>query len=126
MELLHIALVNSSEENSDLFYKDLLGCEKKSPRRVPAALMKRLFNQDEAATIINYVHKDGLVFEIFIMAVRELSAVSHACLTIKDRDVFLVTCEKMNIPIRRFEKDDGDSIVFIADYDNNLFEIKEI
>jgi hypothetical protein len=125
MKLLHIALVNSSEKNSDLFYKNLLGCEKKPPRRVPAALMKSLFNLDEVTTIINYVHKDGLVFEVFIMGVRELTPVSHACLTVKDLDGFLNTCKKMNIPIRCFEKDDGGSIVFIEDYDNNLFEIKE-
>ncbi len=124
MELLHIALVNSSEKNSDLFYKDLLGCEKKPPRQVPATLMKSLFNQDEVATIINYVHKDGLVFEVFIMAVRELTPVSHACLKVKAHDGFLTTCKKMNISIRRFVKDDGDSIVFIEDFDQNLFEIK--
>ena len=125
MELLHIALVSSSEAHSDMFYKDLLGCEKKPPRQVPASLMQQLFNLDEAATIINYVGKDGPVFEVFVMSVKEHAPVSHACLTVKDRDVFLTTCEKMNVPVRRFVKEDGGSIVFIVDFDLNLFEIKE-
>ena len=124
MELLHIALINASEQNSDLFYKNLLGCEKKQPRPVPATLMKPLFNLDKGATIINYVHENGLVFEVFIMDVSEHAPVSHACLKVKDRDGFLATCEKKNISIRRFVKDDGGFIVFIEDFDQNLFEIK--
>ena len=125
MELLHTALVNTSEENSDRFYRDVLGCEKKPPRLVPADLIKQLFDLDEAATIINYVHNDNLVFEVFIAAVHEHIPVSHVCLSVENQAAFLDNCEKSGIPIRRFVKEDGGSIVFIADYDNNLFEIKE-
>lgn len=124
MELLHIGLINSSEENSDRFYKDLLGCERKQPRQIPAALMNALFNLNKSATLINYIHKNGLVFEIFIMDAREHTPVSHACLKVEDRDDFLTICKNMNIPVRRFQKDDGGSIVFIEDFDHNLFEIK--
>ena len=125
MELLHLALVNTSEENSDRFYIDILGCEKKPPKHAPADLMRQLFNLDQAAAIINYVHKDGLVFEIFVTVADEHAPLSHACLSVENRAVFLNNCEKSGVPIRRFLKEDGSRIVFIEDYDRNLFEIKE-
>ena len=125
MELLHLALVNTSEKKSDRFYKDLLGCEKKPSKQVTSDLMKQLFDLDVAAAIINYVYKDGLVFEIFIVPAEEHRPLSHACLSVENRAVFLNNCAKAGVPIRRFVKEDGGSIVFIEDYDNNLFEIKE-
>lgn len=126
MKLHHIALVSSSEERSDRFYAEVLGLEKKQVRKAPASLMKQLFNLEEEATFINYVGDNGLFFEIFVVRFRESVPLSHCCLAVNDRDAFLTTCEKMSVPIRRFVKKDGGSVVFVEDYDHNLFEIKEM
>ena len=54
MILRHAALRCSSEENSDKFYKDLLGLDKSEPKTLPQALSKAIFNLDSEMEIINY------------------------------------------------------------------------
>jgi catechol 2,3-dioxygenase-like lactoylglutathione lyase family enzyme len=124
MRLHHIALVSSSEENSDRFYRDLLGLEKKDARTVPAEKMAQIFNISEEARLINYGGGNGPLFEIFVTPVRENVPVSHSCLTVDDREAFLEKCRKMDVPVRRIPRGDGTFIAFISDCDNNLFEIK--
>lgn len=124
MRLHHVALVNSSEEKSDWFYKDVLGLEKKPARRVPAEQIKKIFKINEEARLINYIGDNGLVFEIFVTRVTEEVPISHCCLMADNRDALLDRCEKMNVTIHRIARDDGTFLVFIKDGDNNLFEIK--
>jgi catechol 2,3-dioxygenase-like lactoylglutathione lyase family enzyme len=124
MKLHHIALVSSSEEKSDWFYRDVLGLEKKSARQIPADLMTQIFNIDKEARLINYSGSNGLLFEIFVTPVRENVPVSHACLIVDDREAFLENCQQMDVPVHRIPRGDGTFIVFVNDGDDNLFEIK--
>jgi len=124
MRLHHVALVNSSEEKSDWFYKDVLGLEKKQARQIPAEQIKKIFNIEEGARLILYAGENGLLFEIFVTRVKENNPVSHCCLAVDNRDAFLENCERMNVTIRRIPRPDGSFLVFIEDGDRNLFEIK--
>ena len=54
MILRHVALVCSSEKNSDRFFKDLLGLEKVEPKILARSLSMAIFNVDAELLMINY------------------------------------------------------------------------
>ena len=125
MNLRHVALICSSEENADEFFGNLLGLKKSEPKTIPPALSKALFDIDSELKVMNYVN-DHIQFEIFIDShdqskVRQLE---HVCLEVDDLPVFLQRCRRLNVKILQVPK--GDSLLtFIRDFDNNLFELKE-
>ncbi len=125
MFLNHVALVCSSEEKSDGFYKDVLGLEKLQSKVVSSDLSKKIFDLDNEYQVINY-GDENIRFEIFISEKSDFveKRLSHVCLNIKNMSLFLKKCEENQVEISKIPK--GENIlVFIKDYDDNLFEIKE-
>ena len=91
---------------------------------LPKDLSKQLFKVDSEIQIINY-GDDKLGFEIFIFDQKQGSAskIEHICLEVEDRHAFLEKCRSQEIEILQVPKGDG-FVVFVQDYDGNLFEIK--
>jgi catechol 2,3-dioxygenase-like lactoylglutathione lyase family enzyme len=125
MLLKHVALVCGSEKNSDKFYRDLLGLEKQNPKILSRALSQQIFNDDAEYKIINYM-AGGVHVEIFLSdhGVQDRTKIAHICLEVANLPEFLQKCHSMGIHVRQIPKGEG-SIIFIADFDGNLFEIKE-
>lgn len=126
MRIKHIGLVSSSEDKSDLFYKNLLGLKKLGTRSVPASLMGRIFDINTECKIVNYAD-DVLFFEIFIFPESAIQTrrIDHVCLEVDRLQPFLDHCRKLNIHILQIPKDDGTDLIFIKDFDGNRFEIKK-
>jgi catechol 2,3-dioxygenase-like lactoylglutathione lyase family enzyme len=125
MLLKHVALVCSSENNSDKFYQDLLGLEKKDTKVLPKTLSRQIFNLDAEYTIVNYAD-NTTHFEIFLgkQGGAHQSGLAHICLEVDDFSEFLKRCRSMGTYTRQIPKGNG-VITFITDFDGNLFEIKE-
>ncbi len=125
MILKHVALVCSSEQNSDKFYEQLLGLTKINSKILPRELSRQIFDLDSELQIINYAD-DTIRFEIFInsKASIDVKRIEHVCLEIEDMAAFIKKCSSMGVKILQIPK--GDKLlVFIEDYDGNLFELKQ-
>ena len=124
MNLRHVALACSSEENSDKFYKSLLGLQKSEPKTISASLSKALFDINSELKIINYCN-EYLQFEIFLTGRNKSSVkrIEHVCLEVHDLATFLEKCRRLQVKIVQVSRE-GKLITFIADEDGNLFEIK--
>jgi catechol 2,3-dioxygenase-like lactoylglutathione lyase family enzyme len=125
MDIRHVGLRASSEENADQFFKDLLGLKKQVPKTLPAALAQALFHVDADLKVINYGNEHAH-FEIFIYSPDQAPArpIEHVCLEVDDLPEFLQRCRGLNVNILRVPKGEG-WLTFISDSDNNLFEIRE-
>lgn len=129
MNLHHVGLTASSEENADRFYGELLGLRKLEPKTLPASLSRALFDIDADLTMVNYVG-DAAHFEIFIVPVdiipretRDTQGVAHSCLAVDDLGGFLERCRAAKADVKQVPK--GNSVItFVQDHDGNLFEIK--
>ena len=125
MILRHVALVCSSEKNSDRFFKNLLGLEKSKPKILARPLSKAIFNVDAELLMINY-RGEKIHFEIFIadQSVNRLKQIGHVCLEVQDLNAFLKQCHHLEIEVMQVPKGDR-TLTFIRDDDGNLFEIKQ-
>jgi catechol 2,3-dioxygenase-like lactoylglutathione lyase family enzyme len=124
MDLKHVALTSSSEENADAFYAELLGLTKSDPKTLPGELSKAIFDVDNELVMINY-RDESVHFEIFVPGSGGGNSrqIAHTCLRVYDLEVFLEKCQGLNIDVSRIPKGDKD-LIFIKDFDGNLFEIK--
>ena len=125
MLLRHAAFVCSSEKNSDIFYKGLLGLKKSEPKTLPRALSKAIFGVDSELQIINYLD-ENVHFEIFITGhpMNSGAQIEHVCLEVQDLQSFLKKCDDLGIDVSQIPKGDR-TLTFIRDFDGNLFEIKQ-
>ena len=124
MDLVHIGLVSTSESHADRFFGQLLGLEKTKTSQLPAAISAGLFGVDQDIGI-GYYGNDSMVFEVFFTGWHEPKdrKISHTCIQVADLDAFLSKCESMDYEVRRVPKGEKE-VVFIADHDGNLFEVK--
>ncbi|MBL7181013.1 MAG: VOC family protein [Desulfobacterales bacterium] len=128
MILKHVALVCTSEDNSDRFYEHLLGLTKISSKFLSKKLSEQIFDIDSEYKIVNYAN-DSVRFEIFIriqgncVERKDYKTVEHVCIEVEGLvAVFLAKCRMLGIKVLQIPK--GDKIVtLIRDYDGNLFEI---
>ena len=125
MILRHVALTCSSEENSDRFFKKLLGLEKSEPKILSGSLAKAIFNIEAELMMINY-RSQKLHFEIFIAGDSEKSIkdIAHVCLEVQDLETLLKKCRHLDVEVYRIPKGER-TLTFIRDYDGNLFELKQ-
>jgi catechol 2,3-dioxygenase-like lactoylglutathione lyase family enzyme len=125
MRLHHVGLVCSSEERADRFYEGILGLAKIKTSELPEDVTERIFHSAQRCLMIFYGN-DGLAVEVFVpekSPVRK-GTFEHLCLEVREREAFLETCKENGLDVRRIAR--GDTfLAFVADFDGNLFEIKE-
>jgi catechol 2,3-dioxygenase-like lactoylglutathione lyase family enzyme len=113
MRIGHVALVSSSEEKANRFYRDVLGLRELRSTVIPASLSKSLFGIDQEFKVIDFGN-DQIKFELFIAnneGVFPLRKLDHICLEVEDREAFLKRCKGMGFEILQVPK--GDSLVVL-------------
>ena len=125
MLLNHVALVSSSEENSDLFFRDLLGLKKMGPKTVPSELARKLFGLNEEYRVIDYGN-EKFKFEVFLArpGLPDNKRLDHVCLEVRDRPALLSKAADLGLEIIQAPKGEA-LVVFLKDFDGNLYEIKD-
>jgi catechol 2,3-dioxygenase-like lactoylglutathione lyase family enzyme len=125
MRLNHVALVCSSEQGTNDFYRGVLGLRRIKSSILSKDLAGQIFGIDREYRIVVYGN-DQFTAEIFLTdhPPGPSTGLEHVCLEVKDREGFVRKCEALHVEVNRIPK--GDTLLtFVKDYDGNLFEIKE-
>ncbi len=125
MDLIHVGLACSSEENANHFFGYLLGLPMTRRSSLPEDLAIRLFGIEERCEIL-YFGNDAIMFEIFLTGWAEQTPrkVSHACIEVENREELLERAATSGYEVREAPRQD-ESVFFLSDRDGNLFEVKE-
>lgn len=125
MELIHIGLVASCEDNASRFYHELLGLALTRRSELPEALASRLFGLEKGCEIL-YFGNDAILFEVFVTGWPEKTErkISHTCIEVEDRGGLLARAGKLGFEVIEAPRNDY-SVYFLSDRDGNLFEVKE-
>jgi len=125
MEIIHTGLAVSSEEKADRFFIDILGLEKSEPKIIDKKLTQAIFGINNELFVIHY--QGGTVhYEIFVY--QEYKApekqVAHSCIKVTDLAKIVNKCREAGVRVVEVPKG-SVVVIFISDYDGNLFEVKE-
>lgn len=121
----HWGLTVSSETRARELFEKLFRMPVVKQFDVTESLSRSLFDIGGEARAIVF-DAGGTVIEVFIdpESARRANRYDHLCLAVEGRDALLKRAEEMGLKINRFRKGDRE-IVFIRDFDGNLYEIKE-
>ena len=126
MNLIHIGLVNKSQRNADKFFHDILGLKKGEKKYLSSEMSNKIFGFKQASDFV-YYYNDSVVFEVFINDKKGIvdDQINHVCIEVKKRDNLAIRCKKAGLEVKKIDKQ-GSVMMFIRDFDRNLYEVKEI
>jgi len=125
MRLHHVAVVCSSRENADRFYGNILGLQKIKASSLSQDFTEALFHIARECAVVLYGN-ENMMIEVFVpeSPTKSRTSLVHLCIEVKNRQEFARKCQDNSLTVNRVER--GDSLlIFVSDYDGNLFEIKE-
>jgi len=121
--LKHIALQYTDRKQAEIFFTKILELPLKKTFTVSKQLSNAIFGINEEAIVDVYAN-DNSYFEIFITKTHRKYGYEHVGVEINNKDEFIKRCKKYDIePI--YAKKGEKTLLFIKDYAENLFEIKE-
>lgn len=125
MKLSHVALLCSSEQNADDFYRDILGLRRIKAFTLPRDLAGSIFGVESECPVLLYGN-DQCQVEVFLANPSGETGprFEHLCMEVEDRDAFMQSCQAANLEVSLVPKGDR-FLMFVKDFDGNLFEIKE-
>ena len=90
---------------------------------LPEDLSNAIFGINKSVDMV--VYDNGMVrIEVFITGNVNHCGYEHTCIEVRDRKEFITRCEKYSVePI--VIKRGGKDLLFVRDFSNNLFEVKE-
>jgi catechol 2,3-dioxygenase-like lactoylglutathione lyase family enzyme len=125
MRLHHAAVVCRSRDNAERFYGEILGLEHMKTGTLEPTLAEQIFDNACECQFVLFGNEQFAV-EIFIPNTDEQKALSfeHLCLEVTNRVQFAEKCDTQGLDVKRITRGDTQ-LIFVRDFDGNLFEIKE-
>jgi len=126
MKQHHVAVVCRTRDHADRFYGALLGLPTIKTSILSREMVQKIFNTDAECEIILYGN-ETMAIEVFVTDTNPDCAIPyvHMCLEIKNRNEFARMCKENGLEVNCLERGDS-TLLFIKDFDGNLFEIKEL
>ncbi|MFC1823992.1 VOC family protein [Thermodesulfobacteriota bacterium] len=126
MRLNHAAVVSSSQENADKFFEGILGLAKIKSSKLHEDIAAEVFDQAVECGLLLY-EGEGFAVEVIVQdAIQNKgNPFVHLCLEVEDREAFIDRCRSARLRVNLVPKGDA-MLCFVADYDGNLYEIKEL
>ena len=122
--LNHVALQCSNKEEAEIFFTKILGIPKVKNFTISEGLSESIFGINDSIEI--EVYESGKAkFEVFIGQSNRTPGYEHICIEVEDKNEFIDRCKKYGIELLVIKKE-GKDLLFVRDFSNNLYEIKEI
>jgi len=119
----HVALAYTDREKAKIFFTGILGIPLTRTFTVNEKLSDTFFGLNEEVDVDVYDNGE-LVFEVFITNRSKKMSFEHTCIEINNQQTFIERCRKYGIEPIIVDRN-GKIYVFVRDFSDNLFEIKE-
>ena len=122
--LNHVALQCLNKEEVEIFFIKILGIPKVKNFTLSEGLSESIFGINKRVEV--EVYDNGKTrFEVFIGQSNRIPGYEHICIEVEDKKEFIECCKKYGRePL--IVKKEGKDLLFVRDFSNNLYEIKEI
>lgn len=119
----HIALQCSDKEKAEVFFTKVLEMSKVKTFTVPNELSENIFGIKSMIDVEVYDNEVAR-FEVFIVETSKKTSYEHICIEISNKKEFIARCIKYGIEPMIVKKE-GKDLLFLRDFSDNLYEIKE-
>ena len=116
----HVALCGDDRSKAAVFFTKILGIPKLKSFTLDENLSEGIFGIDESVTIDVYDNGHAR-FEVFNSNNR---CYNHVCLEVNDTKMFIDRCKQHGLKPFVVKKN-GRDLLFVRDFSNNLYEVKE-
>jgi len=122
VRLNHVALNCRNKEKAEVFFTKIFDIPKIKTFTLASTLSKSIFGLNQRVEVD--VYDNGTTrFEIFSGGNKN-SSYEHTCIEVNDKKELISRCKKYNLkPV--IIKKDGKDLLFLKDFSDNLYEIKE-
>ena len=121
--LNHIALQYSNKKDAEIFFTDILGIQKIKSFNLTESFSKEIFDINQPIDID--VFDNGYTrFEVFFTNIKNKPSFYHICIEVDNKEEFIDKCKKHKLNpyfVNKGEK----QLLFVKDFSDNLYEIKE-
>ena len=119
----HIALQCKDRNKAKIFYSEILGLYLEKSFTLDSDLSNEIFGINKKVDVDVYSN-ETLKFELFFDEVLKNQGFVHYCIEIESKIKFISKCKKYDVKTKIIDKN-GKKLLFVNDFSNNLFEIKE-
>jgi len=119
----HIALQYANKNEAKIFFSDILGLKNIRSFNLTSNFSKEIFGINQPVDIEVYDNEETR-FEIFFTEFKNDKSFTHICIEIENKEKFISLCKKHNLKPYYVIKGDK-KLLFVKDFSNNLYEIKE-
>ena len=125
MTIIHIGLVASSIEKADLFFINTLGLKKSETKIIDKKITHEIFGINRELLSVHY-RDETVDYEILVHQgyVARENQITHTCIKVTNLEDIVNMCRDAGLKVSRIPNK-SKFVIFISDYDGNLFEIKE-
>ncbi len=120
--LNHVALQCLEREKAELFFTKILDIPKVKTFTVSNELSKDIFGINQSVDVDVYDNSKTR-FEIFISN-NKIAPYEHTCIEVKDKKELITRSQIYGLKPLIIKKE-GKDLLFLKDFSNNLYEIKE-
>jgi len=119
----HIALTFQDKKKAILFFCTIVGMEKVKSFELSKTLSEAIFGLSEEIDI-DVFGNDTSRFEVFYTDSPKMPSFEHICLEIQDTKQFMDRCKEYGLKPFTVQKQEK-ILLFVRDFAQNLYEIKE-
>ena len=120
---LHSAVHSDTKKHAQIFFEDILGLKQLKGFSLDENLSQKIFAKNDPVDIIVYGN-DNMQIEVFIHSSKPEPSYVHLCVLVQDKQQFIDRCIAKGLHPFKVKK--GDKfLLFVRDFSNNLYEIKE-
>ena len=123
VKVLHVAINCATKEKADIFFNTILNMKLKKNFTLSDDLSEKIFGIKKDVEVL--VYDNGFAqFEIFIDKSLKNQRFDHICIEVDNKNQFIESCKEYKLnPF--FVKKGEKNLLFVRDFSDNLFEIKE-
>jgi len=119
----HVALDYSNKKKADTFFIDILGLNFEKKFNLKSEISNSIFGIKKDVEIVVYKNEKSY-FEIFLTKPLKKTSFHHVCIEINNQQDFIERCRKHGLKPFIVDKN-GKKLLFVRDFSNNLYEVKE-
>lgn len=124
MKLSHIGIECINQEKVITFFTKICGLTLLKKYQLNEQLSEEIFSINKSIKVLVF-HNQNTYIEVFLSSRKKTDSFNHICLEVSNKNRFIEKCRQFGLQPFNVLKN-GKELVFVRDFSNNLYEIKEM